>query len=463
MNIILKAIFLQFYWYLTVLYGPSESFPLFFIISLFLLTINWFVFKPNIDGVKFLMILFIFIAWGFIQDFALIHLRILRVDTFPYWMTSLWIVFLCYYGDMLNKFKTFNILLTSALGGLGGLASYIAGVRLSGLELASGQELLFYSIVFVSWALFFPVSINLFYKKSFLDKLLDLSVYFSFDRSGFKRHERFFKQSQNLDLKNKNVLVTGGTSGIGHSAAVSLKRLGANVYVTGRNLKKGMKVEKDGLKFLQLDLANWKEVKEFSQGETVFDHIVLNAGGMPESKEVNDEGVELQVASQLIGHYKLVKNLKENNKILEGTRIVWVSSGGMYLKKLMISELENNINYDKVDTYANVKRAQVTYVEELGQSEEWKGLHHYSMHPGWVDTAGIEKALPGFYKWTKNRLRSGKEGADTIVWLVASNSNLEDGAFYFDREKVPPFFSSKYNPDRETRDELISYVNKFSV
>lgn len=461
MKLLLKAIFLQAFWYITVLYGPYETYPLFMLLGLSIALINWFVFKPNIDGIKYILILLTFILWGFLQDLLLIKSGILVVDSFPYWMTSLWVIFLCYYGDILNKFKSFNTSLVVILGSLGGLASYVAGVKLSGVELLAGSEYVFYAIVFFSWALFFPVSIHMFYKKSFLDKLLDLSIYFSFDSSGFKRHKRFFDNSKGKDISNKNILVTGGTSGIGLSTALALKKLGANVYVTGRNTEKGKKVEKDGLNFLQLDLANWEDIKKFSNSNIVYDHIVLNAGGMPQTIQVNNQQVELQVASQLIGHYILVNHLKDLGNIEKGSRIVWVSSGGMYLKKLALNELKNNTNYDKVETYANVKRAQVTFVEELAKDKKWDDYKHFSMHPGWVDTDGIKEALPKFYKWTKNRLRTGKQGSDTITWLVTTSSTLEDGAFYFDREKVKPYFSEKYNPNQELRKELLSFINSY--
>jgi NAD(P)-dependent dehydrogenase (short-subunit alcohol dehydrogenase family) len=464
MNIILKTVILQLYWYLVVLYGSSETYPVSLLLSLVVVFINWTIFKPSIDSVKYLLILLTFILWGFIQDFLLIKFGVLLVDDFPYWMTSLWIAFLCYYGDIFNKFKVINPLVNALLGGLGGLSSYIAGVKISGVEIQYGSELLFYGFVFISWALLFPVTIYLFYKKSFLDRLLDLSIYFSFDQSGFRRHKRFFNKLDDRDIKGENILVTGGTSGIGLSTAISLNKRGANVYVTGRNVEKGKNVEKDGLTFLQLDLTNWDDVKNFINTDITFDHLILNAGGMPKRKELNEQGVESQVASQLLGHYQLVQHLKEANKLSHEARIVWVSSGGMYFKKLIVEQLIDNMNYDKVDTYANVKRAQVTLVEELAKDNKWKGYHHYCMHPGWVDTVGIEEALPKFYNWVKGRLRNGEEGADTIIWLITNKVNfLDNGGFYFDREKVRPYFSSKYNPSSAVRKHLLDYINNLNL
>jgi dehydrogenase/reductase SDR family protein 12 len=82
-----------------------------------------------------------------------------------------------------------------------------------------------------------------------------------------------------------------------------------------------------------------------------------------------------------------------------------VSSGGMYLKKLDLDSLFNNQKYEKVSTYSNVKRAQVTLVEELSRQERWKNVQVFSMHPGWVGTYGLKEALPKFFSLMKNRLR----------------------------------------------------------
>ena len=90
-------------------------------------------------------------------------------------------------------------------------------------------------------------------------------------------------------------------------------------------------------------------------------------------------------------------------KLNPGARIVWVSSGGLYLKKLDLDSLFNNINYEKVSTYANVKRAQVTLVEELANIENIEEFNHYSMHPGWVDTSGLSSSLPQFFHLMKHK------------------------------------------------------------
>lgn len=58
-----------------------------------------------------------------------------------------------------------------------------------------------------------------------------------------------------------------------------------------------------------------------------------------------------------------------------------------------------------------------------------------ALHPGWADTPAVRSSLPRFHRVTKQILRTPAEGADTVVWLAASERGGDaSGAFFFDRE-----------------------------
>ena len=301
----------------------------------------------------------------------------------------------------------------------------------------------------------------------YLDYLLDKSVLFSFDRSGFKRHKKKFEEDLTvLNLNGKVALVTGGTAGIGQAVANTLAKQGAKVVITGRNEAKGKVFEDKNpdSKFFAVDMGNWSELENFyksCKSYAAFDYIVLNAGSMPDKYLVNEFGVESQCASQLLGHYLLIDQLRKMKKINQGARIVWVSSGGMYLRELDLDTLFHNSKYDKVSTYANVKRAQVTLVEELAKADAWKDQSLLCMHPGWVETAGVIESLPKFYKLMKDKLRVPEEGADTILWLLLTSEPVLSGSFYFDRKIVSAYISKKYNPSEDQRLLLLKKIKDY--
>ena len=263
------------------------------------------------------------------------------------------------------------------------------------------------------------------------EKLLDYSIYFSFDRSGYLRHQKDFTPLDISELKNKVGIVTGGTSGIGLEVVDFFKKAGTKVYVSSRSANSQNNSEK--IKFISLDMSCFKSVKKFCDNfEGKVDYLILNAGGMPESLDLNEFGIESQFASQVIGHYLMFRLLHDQNKLEKGARVIWTASGGMYLTKFDKQFIYGKkIPYDKVATYANAKRAQVILNKMLARKFD---VFQAVMHPGWVDTPGVRTAIPGFFKFTKKRLRLPNEGADCINWLVSTKDAIPSGGLWFDRK-----------------------------
>jgi len=393
----------------------------------------------------------------------LIWLKIVQDESYSYVYLSLWIVFISYYGDLFNSLKELPNIFLSMLGGIGGSIAYWTAYKLGAINLYSDNSIYYLIFVFTLWGLFFPFSIWLFYEEKYWDYFLDKTIIFSFDNTGFKRHKTSFKEDfSQKDIRDKAVLVTGGSSGIGGNVAQKLSNLGAKVFFTGRNKQKGNFFEKSSknLNFSVLDMTKWHDFREFCKNGDCYDYIVLNAGGMPSNLVLNENKYEHQCASQLLGHYFLIHLLSKFNKINKNARIVWVSSGGMYLKKLDLDSLFLNQNYNKVYTYANVKRAQVTLVEELSKHNKWKSINMFCMHPGWVSTSGLKKSLPKFFGLLRNRLRTLEEGSDTILWLLLTEKNIRSGCFYFDRKIVSPYITSYLNPSIKERKLLLKKIDE---
>jgi dehydrogenase/reductase SDR family protein 12 len=283
------------------------------------------------------------------------------------------------------------------------------------------------------------------------NKLLDKSIFFSFDKSGYERHKKeYFKELVPTDIGV--TFITGGTSGIGEAVADFLSS--NSVIVVGRDESKFK--GNDGRSFIKWDVSDWTAIDSFIHDLPIIDNLVLNAGGMPENYSVNEQGIEMQCASQLLGHIILLKRLIAANKLNENAKVIITSSGGMLLKKLKVSNLFFTNDYDKVETYANVKRAQVIMNEIL--AKEYSSLQFACMHPGWVETTAVKEALPGFYKRMGNRLRSPEMGADTINFLICNK--FKSGEFWFDRKITNTHLCFLTRETQEKRILLKDKINK---
>lgn len=300
---------------------------------------------------------------------------------------------------------------------------------------------------------------------TFFDKLLDATIYFSFDRSGFLRHSKKFSQEK-FSGSDKTVLITGANAGIGYAATESFCKFNAAVHMVCRNTLRGekaiMQLRKKypnaKLTLHSIDMSDTKKVaKYFSQKELpLFDIVVNNAGSMPETVFYTEEGEELTWATHVVGHYILIETLKNRNLLAQGARVITVSSGGMYLQKLNLKDLQyKNHPYNKYNAYANAKRAQVI-LNDIWHNRYGNEITFSCMHPGWVATKGVSTAMQSFYSWMQSRLRTPEQGADTIVWLALTKERYPGGKFWFDRAIAPKY---KLKSTRESPDIRKSFEN----
>lgn len=288
------------------------------------------------------------------------------------------------------------------------------------------------------------------------DLFLDKTIYFSFDRSGFDRHAKNFKPINHGNLSNKRIIITGGTSGIGEAIVDTLNKVGATLIFTGRQLRNS----ELSSNFVPLDLNNHEQVINFAENLDAVDAVVLNAGGMP-IEYGESHGYELQFSSQVMAHYILVRKLIDLKKLNSNAHIIWMSSGGMYFAKFQKDLIQNSAQkYDKVAYYANAKRAQLIINDFLHQRYHEMGFNFSVMHPGWVDTSGIREAIPGFFHFTKNRLRTPSQGGDTAIWLMSQDS-IVSGEFWFDRKiQKKIIFPWTKNSENE-RNDLITLCEDY--
>lgn len=298
-----------------------------------------------------------------------------------------------------------------------------------------------------------------------LDRLLDASIVFSFDRTGFRRHAKGFEPTDlDVDLSGKVCLVTGASSGLGVEVARGLAERGATVHMLCRDVAKGDAVRvaiqqsarkevRGRLVVAPLDLSDFDSIRRYDEAHAPdrVDVLVHNAGVLPDKRRITADGLELTVATNLVGPFLLTHLLWP--RLRSDARVIHVASGGMYSQKLNVRTLFDPPEpFDGVAAYARTKRAQVVLAELLHERSTRRAS---SMHPGWADTPGVRTSLPRFRRLTQAILRTPAEGADTIVWLAASPSAATPmGRFFFDRAPRSTHLSRRTEERPEERTAL---------
>jgi NAD(P)-dependent dehydrogenase (short-subunit alcohol dehydrogenase family) len=280
-----------------------------------------------------------------------------------------------------------------------------------------------------------------------LGRVVDPFVVSSFDRTGFRIHSLTFQpEDLDVDLADKRCLVTGANSGIGYETSLALADLGAEVVLLCRNRERGEAAaarigEQTGSSRVSFELADMSDfgsiraaADRLSKGS--LDVLVHNAGVLPDEHIETNDGLELTFATHVAGPFLLTRLLRSQLEKSPGGRVIWVSSGGMYTRRLNLADPKWSArSYDGVTAYAETKRAQVVLSELWAEALRGSPVVSNAMHPGWADTPSVERSLPGFHRVTRQFLRSPAEGADSVVWLAACpRAQQWTGRFFFDRE-----------------------------
>lgn len=282
------------------------------------------------------------------------------------------------------------------------------------------------------------------------DAALEASIVGSFTKAGYlARSELFDWPSATTgslpNMAGQTVLITGGSTGIGRAIAAGLMALDADVIITSRSLERAggvaaeltTEIDKGSAVAAAVDTGDFASVRKLAEHvrstTKQLDVLINNAGALTDSYETNDDGIEATLASHLIGPYLLSLELKSH--MVDGGRILWMSSGGMYTQGLDVDTVEmDSTNYKGAIAYAKAKRGQVELVAHLAQRWMPEIIMH-SMHPGWVNTPGVDAGLPGFGKVMGPTLRTPAQGADTMVWLAATGgADAKPGSFFLDRQ-----------------------------
>ncbi|MGA7097396.1 MAG: SDR family NAD(P)-dependent oxidoreductase [Acidimicrobiia bacterium] len=284
----------------------------------------------------------------------------------------------------------------------------------------------------------------------------------TFTNLGYLAHARNF-EPVDADLSGQTIVVTGATGGLGRQASLQLARLGARLVAVGRDPAKleALTSESDGVVIgIRADLSMMSDIRDLAtriiDSEPRVDVLINNVGVLLPERTETDEMIETTLATNLAGQFLLTNLLIPRLRESAPSRVVMVSSGGMYAERVRPDDLGyGRGEYSGASAYARTKRGQVILTEMWADRHAGSGISFHAMHPGWAKTEGVKRSLPVFNTLMKPLLRTPAQGADTIVWLAsAPEPGMTNGRFWFDRKPAPTHLIESTRETLEDRELL---------
>ncbi len=249
------------------------------------------------------------------------------------------------------------------------------------------------------------------------------------------------------NLTGKTAVVTGANSGLGYQTALRLAEHGALVILACRNQQRGeqavqaIKTEVPGanVELMELDLASLKSIRAFAEtfqsNYDQLDVLVNNGGVMGLRRTLTEDGFEMQLGVNYLGHFALTGLLLDSLSAAPAGRVVTVGSRMHADGAINWDDLMSEQTYDNWGAYSQSKLADLMFAFELQRRLEAAGssVISISVHPGravtnWPDNLdGVQKVLMSVV----GRLVSQSAEMGALPQLYASTApDVTPGAYY---------------------------------
>jgi NAD(P)-dependent dehydrogenase (short-subunit alcohol dehydrogenase family) len=256
-------------------------------------------------------------------------------------------------------------------------------------------------------------------------------------------------------VRDKRVLITGATRGIGLAGAEALARRGAHVAIVARNDARAAeavrRIEAAGgskVDVLHADLSSQESVRALARDALErYPHIevlVNNAGAMFATRRVTVDGIEQTWALNHLAPFLLTTLLLDRIKASAPARIITTTSDAHKGKLIPFDDLNAERSYRGrgYTRYGESKLANILFTLELARRLDGTGVTAYCFHPGLVATGfnhnnGVlmSAAMAIIAPFS----RSPRKAAQTLVWLADSpDVSKQSGGYYLNRERGVP-------------------------
>lgn len=270
-----------------------------------------------------------------------------------------------------------------------------------------------------------------------------------------------------FNIKNKNILITGATSGIGRSTVLALSSMGASVTFIARNkdkaeilLKELNTKSQNKAAYVLADLSSQKEVKsaakEYLKMNRPLDILINNAGLINLKRRETIDGFEETFAVNHLAYFSLTNLLIDKLKESESARIINISSGAhQFVKRMNFDDIQSEKNYKPFKVYSYSKLANILFTRKLSEILKDDNITVNCLHPGVVATGFASQNDSKFqkflFKLSKPFMRSSNKGAETSIYLSSSDDVSDVSGKYFYNSKVSKISSGASNEEDTER------------
>ena len=230
------------------------------------------------------------------------------------------------------------------------------------------------------------------------------------------------------DLKNKNIIVTGASGGIGNSIVEKLYEYGANILASGTRVEKlnDLRNKFEKIKILQFDISQTEKIEEFIDNASNklggLDCIINNAGITKDNLAIRmsieewQKVIDINLTSTFLMSKFAIKKMLKNKK----GKIINITSVVGHTGNLG----QANYTASKAGIVAMSKSLAIEYAK--------KNININCISPGFIKTNMTDKIDDKYKEAIISKIPSARLGepediANVALFLSSENSNYING------------------------------------